>query len=60
MIKLKQFSNEFDVLYSREDSPWMGECRAARAGEPSSWGIWGRSEFYRMLEEASSTQGMIG
>lgn len=24
MTKLKRFSNEFDVLYSRENDPWTG------------------------------------
>ena len=24
MAKLEQFSNKFDVLYSRENSPWIG------------------------------------
>lgn len=27
MTKLKQFSDDFDLLYSRENSPWIGRVR---------------------------------
>ena len=33
MTKLKQFGNEFDVLYSRESSPWTGEVQGLTAVE---------------------------
>lgn len=28
---IKQYSNRFDVLYSRESSPWIWECSASQA-----------------------------
>lgn len=45
MTKLKQFSNKFDVLYSRENNPRTGEHRASPAVEPSPQEIWGKREL---------------
>lgn len=45
VTKLEQFSTEFDVLYSRENNPWPGECSGSLAAEDSSRGMRGRNEF---------------
>lgn len=37
----------------------LGEYSASPAEEHSSWGILGKNEFYRVLEEAMRIQGMI-
>lgn len=36
MSKPKQFSNEFDVLHSMSNTPWIGEYSASQAVELSS------------------------
>ena len=52
ITKIIQFSNEFDVLYSRETLCGLGEYHTSQAVEHSSQGILGKSEFYGVLEEA--------
>lgn len=59
MTKLKQFSNKFDALYSRENNPWTGEYMASQAVKHSSQGILGKSEFYRVLRRQCGND-MIG
>ena len=39
--KLKKFSHEFDIPYSRENNPQIGQSSASQAGNCSSQGIWG-------------------
>ena len=51
MTKIKQFSNEFDVLYPRENNPWIGIT--SPAVEHYSEEIWGKSKFYGALEKAT-------
>lgn len=53
MTKEKQFRNEFDVLYSREDSPQIGAVQCLTSSGDSFQGIVGKSEHYRALEEAT-------
>lgn len=60
MTKIEQFSNGFDVLYLRENSPRIGGVRSLTAVAHCSRGIWGNSEFYRALEGATWKQGVIG
>lgn len=38
----------------------LEEYHASQAVEHYSGGIWGKSEFYGLLEEATQKQGMIG
>lgn len=59
MTKIIQFSNEFDVLPSRDNNPWMGgqPCTSSAAFSP---GILGNSEIYKALEEATLKLGRIG
>ena len=45
MAKLKQFSNEFDILYSSKNNPWVGGVQCLISSGDSSRGIWGESEF---------------
>lgn len=33
MTKMRQFSNKFDVFYSRENNLWIGEYSASQAVE---------------------------
>lgn len=65
MTKLKQLSNEFDVLYSRKNNLRIGEggvYSALPTQEHSSQRILGKSKFYRTSERVRVTrkQGMIG
>ena len=60
VTKIIQFSNELDVLYSREIIHGLGEFSAPQAVECSSCGIWGKREFHRELEEAAGKEGVIG
>lgn len=39
--RTKQFSKEFDVLYSRGHSPWTEACSASQVVEHASLGIGG-------------------
>lgn len=62
MTKIIQFNNKFDVLYSRENNPWIGgvPClTSTRVLFPKDFEqdqvVW--SELYR---EATQKQGMIG
>lgn len=50
MIKVKQLSNEFDVLYWRERNSWIGGIQCFINSE-GLW-IWGKSKFYRVLDVA--------
>lgn len=59
MTKLKELGNEFDVPYLREDYPWISRLPCSQAVEPSSRGILGKSEFYRVLETATRKWGFI-
>ena len=52
MTKIIQFSNEFEVLYSRENSLWVGGVQFLTV-EYSCLGILDKWEFYRALEEAT-------
>lgn len=46
MMKLKQFSNEFDILYSKDNNPFgLGECSASQAVECCSCGNGARLSF---------------
>ena len=46
MMKLKQFSNEFDVLYSKDNNPFsLGECSASQAVECCSYENGARLSF---------------
>lgn len=47
MTKLKQFSKEFNAIYSRKNSPWIGGIQCLTGVERSSQGILGKREFYR-------------
>lgn len=49
--KTKQFSNEFDVLYSRESSPCTGGVQCLTSSGHPSWGTLGKSDGYRALEQ---------
>ena len=61
MTKLKQFSNEFDALYSRENNPWIeGVQCLTSSGVFFLRDVWARVSSYRMLEEATWEWGMIG
>lgn len=51
MTKLEQFSSEFNVLYSRENSPWVEEIQCLARSEHSARGVLGKIKFYRALEE---------
>lgn len=47
MTKLKQFSNKFDLLHSRENSPcwgWGAQCLTS-SGALFSEGFWARVSF---------------
>lgn len=50
-MKLKQFCNEFDVLYSKENNPGLGEDSASQTVEHSTRRIWGKNEFQNAWEE---------
>lgn len=43
MTKLKQFSNEFDVLYSRENNPWTGGTQGLTSSDTLCQRILGKS-----------------
>ena len=59
MIKIKQFSSEFNVLYSRENNPWVGGVQGlTKGGAPFLRDL--RLEFHRALEAARRKQGMVG
>ena len=58
MTKLKQFSNEFDVLFQGKTIHGLGEYRPTHAEEHSSRGTLGKDEFY--LEVVAQKQGLIG
>lgn len=64
MTKPKQFSNGFDVLYSREIIPMDGGAQCLPSPERSSRSsreIWGKSRFYSELEEATRKRhGWLG
>lgn len=60
MAKLKQLCNKFDVLNSRENYPSLDDYSPSQAVGHSSRGIWGKSQFYSALEEATRKPGMIG
>lgn len=60
MTNLKQFSDEFDALYSGENNPWIGHYGACQAVAHASWRILGKCQFYRMQEEATGKQVMTG
>lgn len=60
MTKIKQFTNEFDVLYSRENSPRIREHRTQNVTEHSPRGILDGRELARILGEARRKQGSIG
>lgn len=60
MTKIKQFTNEFDVLYSRENSPRIGEHRTQNVTEHSPRGILDGRELAGILGEARRKQGSIG
>lgn len=47
MTKLKQASTAFDVLYSRENNPWIREYIGSQEVLSSSPGIWGKNGFSR-------------
>lgn len=49
MTNPKQFSNEFDVLYSTESNPWIG----AYSGNFLCKSEFGQEGFYGGLEEAT-------
>ena len=53
MTELEQFSSNFDVLNSRESSPWIRGVENLTRLQHFSWGILDKSEFYRVLEEAA-------
>lgn len=56
MTKLKDFSDEFDVPYLREDNPWISRLQCSQAVEHSSRGNLVKSEFYRAFEAAVRKQ----
>lgn len=61
MTKLKQLTGKFDVLYSRENSPWIGRgvgggYNASSAVEHCPGRILGKSECYRAVEEATEME----
>lgn len=45
MTKLKQLSNKCDVLYSRENNPWVGEYHALQWWRTHPKGFWIRVSF---------------
>lgn len=56
MTKQRQFSNEFNVLYSRENNPWVGGGQYLI----SSGACFPRVLGQEQVAEASKKQGMIG
>lgn len=48
ITKIRQFSNKFEVLYSRKNNFWIGESNALQSVEHFSWGI-----FNTALEAAT-------
>lgn len=59
MTKLKQFSNELDVLCAKDNNLWIGGVWCPTSSEALfPWDL-GKSEFYRALEAAILKQGMI-
>lgn len=60
MTKLKQFINKFDVLYSREASPWIGGVQTHTSSETPFPGTLGESEFYlAVLTRKQGTTGWV-
>lgn len=57
--KLKQFSNDFDVLDAREGDPWIEGVQCQQPMEDSSRRVCGEGKLYRVLEEAGQKQGLI-
>lgn len=45
--KLKQFTNEFDVLYSKENNPWIGGLQRHKLRSSLLAGLRAQREFYR-------------
>ena len=46
-MKLKQVSNDFDVLFLSENNPWTVGVQGSPVVEEYSFqGIWGRSKFF--------------
>lgn len=60
--KTNTFSNEFAVLYSRENSPWMGGVQNFTSSGRLFPGDFGRKLVLQKnsLGEAAWKQGMIG
>lgn len=54
--KIIQFSNKFDVLFLRVNNPWVEGVQCLTTAEHPSRGIYGKSEMYRKLEEATGEQ----
>lgn len=52
MMKLKQISTAFDVLYSREDNPWIGEAQCPLSSGTLFLGDFGQWRVL-WLEEAT-------
>lgn len=46
--KTRTINNKLDILYSTENKPCMGECRASEVLEHRSQESWGKREFYSM------------
>ena len=60
MTKLKQFSNAFDVFYSRENSPWIGGAQCLTSGGALFPGNWGKSKFLWSVRRGNSDTGHDG
>lgn len=60
MTKLKHFSNKFSAFIEEKAAHRLEEHSASQAVEHSFWGILGRNDFDRKLEEATWRQGKIG
>lgn len=59
MTELKKFSNTFDVFYQKEIIHGQGMQWLTRSGH-TFWGVWGKRNFYRVLEQSMWKQGLIG
>lgn len=59
-LMTKQFSNMvMSFIQGNEGNPRVGGCSSSKAMGHCSPGIWGKNEFYGVLDEAAWKQGMI-
>lgn len=60
MTKIIKFSNEFDILFSRENNPWTGGGQCLTSSGRLFLRDFGQERVLQRLEEAVQEQGVTG